>query len=105
MKLAFHPAARADLDEQLDFLATRLGSGVAERHRVRFETSMLTIQQFPYTSRFHQRRNVYETWIPRTRFIAFYRVFEVERITLVLAIIDHSKNTSRTVNKLVKSRT
>jgi plasmid stabilization system protein ParE len=105
MKLVFHPAARADLDEQLDFLAARMGGDVAERHRVRFETSMLTIQQFPYTSRYHRRRSIYETWIPRTRFIAFYRVFEDERIVLVLAIIDHSKNTSRTVNKLVKSRT
>jgi plasmid stabilization system protein ParE len=61
MKLVFHPAARNDLDEQLDFLAARLGGDIAEHRRLRFEKSMLTIQQFRYTRRYHRRRAIYET--------------------------------------------
>ena len=104
MKLVLHPDARADFDELIDFIADRAGGRVADLQLSRALAALETIQQFPRTSRYDKKLDVFETWLPRTRFIAFYRILEAEDLIVVLAIIDHARNTSRTKRRMITAR-
>jgi plasmid stabilization system protein ParE len=104
MKLVFHPEARKDLDDRIEYIANRAGWLVANRQLARVMASLQSIQQYPFTSKYNKRRKVFESWVPRTRFITLYQVLEADQVVFVVALIDHSRNTSKTKSQLMKSR-
>jgi plasmid stabilization system protein ParE len=103
-KLIFHPEARQDLKDRIEFIAGRVGWTSANRQLARAQASFKSIEQFPRASKYNKRRDVYESWIPKTRLIVLYRVLEQDKVVYVLAIIDHSRNTARVKGKLLSSR-
>jgi plasmid stabilization system protein ParE len=104
MKLVFHPEARNDLDDRIEYIAKQAGWRVADQQLARVMASLKNIQQYPFTSKYNKQRKVFESWVPRTRFITLYQVMEADRVVFVVALIDHSRNTSKTKNQLMKSR-
>ena len=71
--------AEADLQGQLDYLIERGAVSAAERllERVRtFLRDFLTV--YPRTGRFLDHRGLWETWIPRTRLVLWYRFTDAE---------------------------
>jgi plasmid stabilization system protein ParE len=71
--------AEADLHAQLDYLIERGAAAAAERllERVRtFLRDFLTVH--PRTGRFLDHRGLWETWIPRTRLVLWYRFTDTE---------------------------
>ena len=104
MRLVFHPEARKDLDDRIEYIAKQAGWLVANQQLARVMASLVSIRQYPFTSKYNKRRNVFESWVPRTRFIALYQVMEADHVVFVVALIDHSRNTSKTKNQLMKSR-
>jgi plasmid stabilization system protein ParE len=104
-KLIFHPGARQDLKDRIEFIASRVGWTSANRQLARAQESLKLIEQFPGASQYNKRRDIYESWVPKTRLIVLYRVLEHSKTVYVLAIIDHSRNTARAKGKLLSSRT
>jgi plasmid stabilization system protein ParE len=104
MKVELHVAALQDLNDQIIHLEAKLGQVVAKQHLERVEKCLQTMAQYPRAARYHGRSDIYETWFPGTRFIAFYRVFPEQQLTVVLAIIDHARNTAPHRQRLIKSR-
>jgi plasmid stabilization system protein ParE len=71
--------AEADLQAQIDYLIERGAVGAAERlsERVRsFLRDFLTVH--PRTGIFLDYRGLWETWIPRTRLVLWYRFTDSE---------------------------
>jgi plasmid stabilization system protein ParE len=71
--------AEADLQAQIDYLIEHGAVSAAERlsARVRaFLSDFLTVH--PATGRFLEHRDLWETWIPRTRFVVWYRFTDTE---------------------------
>jgi plasmid stabilization system protein ParE len=71
--------AEIDLQNQLDYLIERGAVLAAERlaSRVRaFLQDFLTI--YPATGVFLDHRGLWETWIPRTRLVIWYRFTDTE---------------------------
>jgi plasmid stabilization system protein ParE len=71
--------AEADLQAQLDYLVERGAVRAAERLSARvksFLSDFLTIH--PATGRFLDHRGLWETWIPRTRLVVWYRFTDTE---------------------------
>lgn len=104
MRVVFHPAAQADLDDLIFYIAGRAGQSIAEKQLDRSLASLDILGEFPRTSTYHRSLDVYESWLPRTRFIAFYRIRDDLDAIVVLAIIDHSRNTDRRRRRTIKSR-
>jgi plasmid stabilization system protein ParE len=104
MKLVLHADAGKDLDALIDYIAHRAGLKVADKQLVRAFDALQAIEQFPRASRYDAELNVYEAWLPRTRFIVFYRLFPKQNMIVVLAVIDHARNTARTKRRIVMRR-
>ena len=104
MQVVFHEAARDDLNELIDYVSIRAGQIIADKQLERVQSAFATIGQFPRASRYHHQLDVYESWLPRTRFIVFYRILASAELVVVLAIIDHAQNTTRTKTRLIRSR-
>ncbi len=71
--------AEADLQAQLDYLIERGAVGAAERLSTRvksFLRDFLTV--YPATGVFLDHRGLWETWIPRTRLVLWYRFTDTE---------------------------
>ena len=71
--------AEADLQAQLDYLIERGAVSAAERLSARVKAFLrdhLTI--YPATGIFLDHRNLWETWIPRTRLVVWYRFTDTE---------------------------
>lgn len=75
MKVVFTPTAVRHMENQLAYLVSQ-GAGraaVAARERIRaFINDFLAV--YPRAGRFIPEKQIYEIWIPRTRYIVFYRV-------------------------------
>lgn len=74
MKVVFDREAERDLADQIDYLIAR-GAGAAGR---RLEQRLLsfidrTLAHYPRSGTFTGHRGLWETWVPRTRFIIWYR--------------------------------
>ena len=71
--------AEADLQNQLDYLIERGAVDAAERLSVRikaFLRDFLTV--YPATGVFLDHRGLWETWVPRTRLVLWYRFTDSE---------------------------
>lgn len=105
MKLALHVEAQNDLNELLAHFAARSGRLYAEQHLQRIETTLKTIESHPKSGVFDATPDVYTVWVPRTRFIVFYRIVPQDDRVLVLAIIDHAGHTKSKRRRLIVTRT
>jgi plasmid stabilization system protein ParE len=93
MRIVLSERVEAELERHFSYGVEKFGRPGAERtfRRVRrflFET----LAAYPRTGVYRARRNVYEVVIPRTPFIAFYRIDrEVDAVTVV-ALFHHAQD-------------
>jgi plasmid stabilization system protein ParE len=75
VKLVVTPDAAADLERQIDYLVEH-GSFMAARRLADRVTVFLeqTLTRHPRVGKTVGHRGVYETWIPQTRLIVWYRL-------------------------------
>jgi len=79
MKVVFDRQAESDLADQLDYM---IAQGAASAGR-RLEQRLLsfidrTLANYPRSGTFVAHRDLWETWVPRTRFIIWYRFTAAE---------------------------
>ena len=104
MKVVFHPAAEADFEDLIDFIVGRAGARIAQGQADKALASLSTIGDYPRTSKYDADLDVFEAWLPGTRYIAFYRIRQDLDSVIVLAIIDHARNTAGTKRRLITVR-
>ena len=89
--------AEADLRAQLDYLIERGAVSAAERlaERVKsFLRDFLTV--YPATGVFLDHRGLWETWVPRTKLVLWYRFTDAE---LQVARIWHTSQNRRSAQR------
>lgn len=93
MRVLLSARVEADIARQLQFGADRFGPSVAERTFARVDAFIFQfLAVSPYAGKYLDDRGIYETWIPRTPFVIFYRVdAETDTIT-VLALFHHAQD-------------
>ena len=96
MKVVLSARVEADLANQLQFGIDRFGPLVAERTFARVERFLFQfLPASPYSGKYLEDRDIYETWIVKTPFVIFYRIdAELDTIT-VLALFHHAQDRSR----------
>jgi plasmid stabilization system protein ParE len=74
MRVVYTPTAARQIESQIAFLVGQNAdqAAVAARERMGFIGDFLT--RHPRTGRFIPKKQIYEIWIPRTRYVVFYRV-------------------------------
>ena len=84
----FAPSAAQALDRQIDYLISvnALQAARALEKRVRTYISQ-TLCRFPFAGTHIVERDVYESWIPGTRMVVWYKVSDTE---IVIAMIWHT---------------
>ena len=93
MKLIFTPRAERDLANQLEFGERRFGREVARQTLERVRAFLKqTLVKYPKTGFYHPAIQSFETWIPGTPFIIFYRIDETDDAIKVLALYHHAQN-------------
>jgi len=71
--------AEADLQAQLDYLIERGAVNAAERLSTRIRSFLRDfLAVYPATGAFLDHRGLWETWIPRTRLVLWYRFTDTE---------------------------
>lgn len=93
MRVIFTPRARADLRRHLAYGKERFGARVAEKTLERLESFIATLlAPYPRTARYDAEIDAYESWVPRTPFVVFFRVECASRILRILAIRHHAQD-------------
>ena len=74
MKIVIAPRARRDLANQLGYLVDHGATRAAHRLERRL-TSFLnnTVARYPRTGTFIAQRDLWESWVPDTRLVIWYR--------------------------------
>ena len=94
MKVVYSPTAVRQIENQLTYLVSHGAerAAIAARERI---TSFVTLflAQHPKTGRFISEKNIYEIWIPRTRFVVLYRL-EDDDVLRVLALFHTAQQRS-----------
>lgn len=87
-RYSFAPSAAEALDRQINYLISihALQAARALENRVRVYITG-TLCRFPFVGAYIAERDVYESWIPGTRIVVWYKVFEGE---IVIAMIWHT---------------
>lgn len=76
---AFSRQAEADLGEQITFLIDRNAGAAAERLADRAESFIASfLVAYPRSGKFIAARDLWETWIPGTKLVLWYRFTETE---------------------------
>jgi len=94
MKVVYTPTAVRQIENQLAYLASKGAerAAVSARNRITtFINDFLAVH--PRTGRFIPEKQIYEIWIPRTRYIIFYRV-EAEETLRILALFHSAQERS-----------
>jgi plasmid stabilization system protein ParE len=94
MRVVYTPTAVRHIESQLEYLMSKRAdrAAVAARRRITtFISDFLT--RYPRTGRLIPERNVYEIWIPGTRYVIFYRV-EPGDVLRILALFHTSQDRS-----------
>ena len=74
MKITIAPAARRDLERQLNYLIDHNAAAAARRLEQRLVTFIeRTLAAYPRVGTFVGHRNVWEVWMPGTRLVLWYR--------------------------------
>ena len=96
MKVVFTPRAEADLARHLDYGIQHFGRPVAERTLRRLITYLDPfLVTYPRTATFHPEIDAFETWVPKTPFVIFFRLHPEHDILRVLAIFHHAQDRSQ----------
>jgi len=93
MRIVLSERVEAELERHFSYGVEKFGRPVAEQtfRRVRrflFET----LAAYPRIGLYRARRNVYEVVIPRTPFIAFYRIERAVDAVVVVALFHHAQD-------------
>lgn len=85
MRIVLSERVEAELERHFSYGVEKFGRPVAERTFGRVRRFLFeTLAAYPHTGVYRARQNVYEVVIPRTPFIAFYRIDqEVDAVTVV----------------------
>lgn len=79
MRIVIAPSAKRDLLRQLGYLIEQDAAEAAVRLEARlsdfFES---TLSRFPRIGTYLAHRGLWETWVPRTRFVIWYRFSDDE---------------------------
>ena len=84
----FAPRARRDLQSQIDYLNDQGAFDAADRLLVRIEEFVAQfLCEHPKTGAFLSHRDLWETWVPQTRLVLWYRFTDS---TLEIARVWHT---------------
>ncbi|MGD9804549.1 MAG: type II toxin-antitoxin system RelE/ParE family toxin [Hyphomicrobiaceae bacterium] len=82
-ELRLTPEAKVALTSQVDYLVSEGAPRAAETLLGRVEVFLsTTLLEWPQTGRYIPEPGIWETWIPRTRLVAWY-VFDDEELVVV----------------------
>lgn len=77
------PEAERTLGSQLDYLVARGANRAATHLAARIERFVSsTLSAFPRTGRYIPERELWESWIPGTRIVAWYVFTDVELVVI-----------------------
>lgn len=93
MRLVMTRRAEINLANQYDYGVRTFGATTANRTLERLNTYLSkTLLCHPRTNTYHPEYDVYETWIPRTPFVIFYRIdVQVDEL-VVLALFHYAQD-------------
>jgi plasmid stabilization system protein ParE len=92
----FSQSAAAALDNQINYLISVNAHQAARALESRVKTFLSeTLCQFPFAGSYIAERDVYESWIPGTRMVVWYKVFDNE---IVVAMVWHTSQ-SRSIKE------
>lgn len=75
MKVVLSPRAIRDLDNQIQFLLDHHAKKAARDLKTRVMTFLReTLSSTPHFGVFVEHRNLFETWIPETKLVIWYRI-------------------------------
>ena len=79
----FTPEAERALADQIDYLVANGATVAAQAMLTRVETFLTkTLATYPRTGRHIVERDIWETWIPNTRLVAWY-VFDADNLIIL----------------------
>jgi plasmid stabilization system protein ParE len=93
MKIVYAPRAERQIEILLAIGVERFGAKDAARAISRMRKFIRqTVGHFPRTSRYHANIDAFETWVPGTPFIVYYRLEDAARLIRVVAVFHHGKD-------------
>ena len=93
MKVVVTPRAEADIEHQHTWGVRRYGKHTADRTYRRVAQFIEgTIAHRPRTGSCIKPPDIYESWIPRTPSIVYYRVEDATDTVWVLALLHHAQD-------------
>ena len=88
MKVVFAPLARRELRKQVQYLIDHGGTLAAQRLKSRVMTFVKeTLATFPEIGTPMEHRDLYETWVPGTQLVIWYRI---SKTTIEIARVWHA---------------
>lgn len=79
MRITFDPQAAVDLETQIDYLIDRNATQAAGRLKLRCEQFFENfLSRHPRTGKYVAEKAIWETWIPGTRLVVWYRFTSAE---------------------------
>lgn len=95
MKVLLSERVETDIANQLEYGVHSFGQSAAERTFARVDRFLFKfLPQHPDAGRHHAAHGMFEAAIPRTPFVVFYRVDEIAREIIVLALFHHAQDRS-----------
>ena len=95
MRVIVTPRAQADIDHQYEWGLTRFGETTANETFARVRQFIeVSLEAHPRTGKLLPRPNLYESWIPKTPFVVFYRVDDDANTVWVLALFHAAQDRS-----------
>ena len=96
MKVVYTTTARRQISAQLTYLVEQGAATTAKRFRVRIQSFVTDfLVRHPRASRYVLERDLFETWIPNTPYVLFYRVDTANNSLTVLALFHAAQDRSR----------
>jgi plasmid stabilization system protein ParE len=93
MKVLFSERVEAAFERHLSFGVERFGKPVAERTFKRARRYLLDVlATYPRIGVYRAGRDVYEIVIPRTPFVAFYRIDAAAEVVTVVALFHYAQD-------------
>ena len=94
MKVVYTPTAARQIENQIAYLVSQHAEAAARRARVRITSFVANfLSRHPRAGRRLAEKRIWEIWIPRTKYVLFYRL-EPGDILRVLALYHTSQDRS-----------
>lgn len=95
MKLLFTPVALEDLENQIEYGRRRFGDNVANRTLKRTKSYIEDVLlRFPRIGVYDPAIEAFETWIPDTPFVVYYKIREPGNELVIVAVFHHAQDRS-----------